>query len=79
MKCVVESREDRNSSLVPPCAAEELALSLSEALSSGDGEEAVRLCQRLSQLRLPVSVTISSQAYPQDSIRWVGGGGSSCG
>ncbi|XP_045884531.1 ranBP-type and C3HC4-type zinc finger-containing protein 1-like [Micropterus dolomieu] len=53
--------------------AEELALSLSEALSSGDGQEAVRLCQKLSQLYVPVSVSINSQAYPQDSIRlWVG-------
>nr|CBN80801.1 RanBP-type and C3HC4-type zinc finger-containing protein 1 [Dicentrarchus labrax] len=53
--------------------AEELALSLSEALSSGDEPEAVKLCQRLAQLSVPVSVRISSQAYPQDSIRlWVG-------
>ncbi|XP_070758653.1 ranBP-type and C3HC4-type zinc finger-containing protein 1 [Enoplosus armatus] len=53
--------------------AEELALSLSEALSSGDGQEAAKLCQRLSQLSVPVSVSINSQAYPQDSIRlWVG-------
>nr|XP_046239136.1 ranBP-type and C3HC4-type zinc finger-containing protein 1 [Scatophagus argus] len=53
--------------------AEELALSLSEALSSGNGEEAIKLCQKLSQLCVPVSVSISSQAYPQDSIRlWVG-------
>lgn len=49
--------------------AEELALSLSEALSTGDGQEAAKLCQRLSQLCVPVSVTVSSQAYPQDSIR----------
>ncbi|KAF3690101.1 RanBP-type and C3HC4-type zinc finger-containing protein 1 [Channa argus] len=53
--------------------AEELALSLSEALSSGDSEEAVKLCQKLSQLSVPVSVSINSQAYPQESIRlWVG-------
>ncbi|KAM9362378.1 ranBP-type and C3HC4-type zinc finger-containing protein 1 [Symphorus nematophorus] len=53
--------------------AEDLALSLSEALSSGDGQEAVKLCQRLSQLSVPVSVRVNSQAYPQDSIRlWVG-------
>ncbi|TMS18966.1 RanBP-type and C3HC4-type zinc finger-containing protein 1 [Larimichthys crocea] len=53
--------------------AEELALSLSEALNSGDGQEAAKLCQRLSQLSVPVSVSINSQAYPQDSIRlWVG-------
>ncbi|XP_058486533.1 ranBP-type and C3HC4-type zinc finger-containing protein 1 [Solea solea] len=49
--------------------AEELALSLSEALSSGNSEEAVKLCQELSQLSLPVSVNINSQAYPQESIR----------
>ncbi|XP_035487945.1 ranBP-type and C3HC4-type zinc finger-containing protein 1 isoform X1 [Scophthalmus maximus] len=49
--------------------AEELALSLSDALSSGNAQEAVKLCQRLSQLSVPVSVSISSQAYPQDSIR----------
>ncbi|XP_039971788.1 ranBP-type and C3HC4-type zinc finger-containing protein 1 isoform X2 [Xiphias gladius] len=49
--------------------AEELALSLSEALSSGNCQEAVKLCQRLSQLSVPVSVSISSQAYSQDSIR----------
>ncbi|KAI3369881.1 hypothetical protein L3Q82_024690, partial [Scortum barcoo] len=53
--------------------AEELALSLSEALSSGDGEEAAKLSQKLSQLLVPVSVSVSSRAYPQDSIRlWVG-------
>ncbi|KAM3622427.1 uncharacterized protein V6R79_024936 [Siganus canaliculatus] len=49
--------------------AENLAQSLSEALSSGDEQEAVKLCQRLSQLSVQVSVTVSSQAYPQDSIR----------
>ncbi|KAM7006532.1 ranBP-type and C3HC4-type zinc finger-containing protein 1 [Tautogolabrus adspersus] len=53
--------------------AEELALSLSEALCSGDAQEAAKLCQRLSQLSVPVSVGINTQAYPQDSIRlWVG-------
>ncbi|XP_042259946.1 ranBP-type and C3HC4-type zinc finger-containing protein 1 isoform X1 [Thunnus maccoyii] len=49
--------------------AEELALSLSEALSTGDGQEATRLCQKLSELSVPVSVSINSQVYPQDSIR----------
>lgn len=49
--------------------AEELACSLGEALSSGDCAEAVKLCEKLSLLSLPVSVSISSQAYPQDSIR----------
>ncbi|XP_029286734.1 ranBP-type and C3HC4-type zinc finger-containing protein 1 [Cottoperca gobio] len=49
--------------------AEKLALSLSEALSGGDGQEAVRLCQELSQLSVPVCVSVNSQAYPQDSIR----------
>ncbi|KAF7654025.1 hypothetical protein LDENG_00075700 [Lucifuga dentata] len=49
--------------------AEELARSLGEALSSGDGQEAVRLSQRLSELFVPVSVIINSQAYPQDYIR----------
>lgn len=52
------------------CAAEELALSLSEALSGGDEQEAAELSRRLSQLSLPVTVSIESQAYPQDSIRW---------
>lgn len=58
-----------NSSFAP-CAAEELALALSEALSSGDGQEATRLCQELSKLSVPVSVSINSQVYPQDTIRW---------
>lgn len=49
--------------------AEELAKSLSDALSSGDGQEAARLSQRLSELSVPVSVTIKRQAYPQDSIK----------
>ncbi|KAL6112270.1 rbck1 [Pungitius sinensis] len=49
--------------------AEELALSLSEALNSGNEQEAVQLCQRLSKLSVPVCVSIDSQAYPQDSIR----------
>ncbi|KAM8757288.1 ranBP-type and C3HC4-type zinc finger-containing protein 1 [Acanthopagrus schlegelii] len=49
--------------------AEELALSLGEALSSGDGQEAARLCERLAQLCVPVSVRVNSQAYPQDPIR----------
>ncbi|XP_054472714.1 ranBP-type and C3HC4-type zinc finger-containing protein 1 [Anoplopoma fimbria] len=49
--------------------AEELSLSLSEALSSGDEQEAVQLCQRLSKLSVPVSVRVNSQAYPQESIR----------
>lgn len=52
-----------------PCAAEELALSLSDALNSGNEQEAVQLCQRLSKLSVPVCVSIDSQAYPQDSIR----------
>ncbi|CAN9511865.1 unnamed protein product [Ophioblennius macclurei] len=49
--------------------AEELALSLSEALSAGDCGEAVKLCEKLSKLSVPVSVSISRQAYPQDAIR----------
>ncbi|XP_070815219.1 ranBP-type and C3HC4-type zinc finger-containing protein 1 [Chaetodon trifascialis] len=49
--------------------AEELALLLSEALSSGDGQEAAELCLRLAQLSVPVSVSVDCQAYPQDSIR----------
>uniref|UniRef100_A0A3Q3W7K6 RanBP-type and C3HC4-type zinc finger-containing protein 1 n=1 Tax=Mola mola TaxID=94237 RepID=A0A3Q3W7K6_MOLML len=54
-------------------AAEALALSLGEALSSGDAQEAASLCQRLSQLSVPVSVSVGSQAYPQDPLRlWVG-------
>lgn len=50
-------------------AAEELASSLSEALSCGDSEEAAQLSRKLAQLSVPVSVSISSQAYPQDCIR----------
>ncbi|XP_071759881.2 ranBP-type and C3HC4-type zinc finger-containing protein 1 [Centroberyx gerrardi] len=60
------------SEVIPPVnlkEAEELAQSLSEAISGGDGQEAVRLSQRLSELSVPVSVSISSQAYPQASIR----------
>ncbi|KAM9759619.1 ranBP-type and C3HC4-type zinc finger-containing protein 1 [Menidia menidia] len=49
--------------------AEELALSLSEALSSGEAEEAVRLCKQLSELSVPVSVSVCSRVYPQDTIR----------
>uniref|UniRef100_A0A1A8C135 RanBP-type and C3HC4-type zinc finger-containing protein 1 n=1 Tax=Nothobranchius kadleci TaxID=1051664 RepID=A0A1A8C135_NOTKA len=49
--------------------AEELALSLSEALSCGDTDEAIELCKKLSQLSVPVSVSIDSSVYPQDSIR----------
>ncbi|XP_029947087.1 ranBP-type and C3HC4-type zinc finger-containing protein 1 [Salarias fasciatus] len=49
--------------------AEELALSLSEALSAGDCQEAVKLCEKLSKLSVPVSVSICSPAYPQDTIR----------
>ncbi|XP_026203704.1 ranBP-type and C3HC4-type zinc finger-containing protein 1 isoform X2 [Anabas testudineus] len=52
--------------------AEKLAQSLSEALSCGDTEEAVQLCQSLAQLSVPVCVTINSRVYPQDAIRlWV--------
>lgn len=49
--------------------AEELAISLTDALNRGDKEEAVKLCQKLSELSVPVSVSVSRQAYPQDSIR----------
>lgn len=49
--------------------AEELALSLTEALNSGNRQEAVHLCERLSDLCVPVTVSISSQVYCQDSIR----------
>ncbi|XP_061582751.1 ranBP-type and C3HC4-type zinc finger-containing protein 1 [Cololabis saira] len=48
---------------------EDLALSLSEALSSGNSEEAVEICKKLSHLQVPVSVSISRDAYPEDSIR----------
>uniref|UniRef100_A0A3P8WYT8 RanBP-type and C3HC4-type zinc finger-containing protein 1 n=1 Tax=Cynoglossus semilaevis TaxID=244447 RepID=A0A3P8WYT8_CYNSE len=51
-----------------PLAGEQLASSLSEALSSGNSEEALKLCQKLSQLCLPVCVTINSQVYPQENI-----------
>ncbi|XP_041836123.1 ranBP-type and C3HC4-type zinc finger-containing protein 1 [Melanotaenia boesemani] len=53
--------------------AEELAKSLSEALSCGNCEEAVQLSKSLSELSVPVSVSISSQVYPQDSIRLIVG------
>ncbi|KAJ0023432.1 hypothetical protein NQD34_003331 [Periophthalmus magnuspinnatus] len=49
--------------------AEDLAKALSDALSSGDGPEAVKLSQMLSQLSVPVCVSISRKAYPQDLIR----------
>ncbi|XP_038160140.1 ranBP-type and C3HC4-type zinc finger-containing protein 1 [Cyprinodon tularosa] len=49
--------------------AEELALSLGEAISSGDSEEAAKLCEKLSALSVAVSVSIKNHAYPQDSIR----------
>ncbi|MEQ2303706.1 hypothetical protein AMECASPLE_019671 [Ameca splendens] len=49
--------------------AEELALSLGEAISSGESEEAANLCKKLSQLSVTVSVSIKSHVYPQDSIR----------
>ncbi|XP_028262923.1 ranBP-type and C3HC4-type zinc finger-containing protein 1 [Parambassis ranga] len=49
--------------------AEDLALSLGEALSCGDAEEAVQLCRKLSELSVAVCVSINSQHYPQDSIR----------
>lgn len=53
--------------------AEDLAQSLSEALSSGDAQEAASLCHKLARLSVPVSVRVSREAYPQDSIRlWVG-------
>ncbi|XP_030586030.1 ranBP-type and C3HC4-type zinc finger-containing protein 1 [Archocentrus centrarchus] len=54
---------------VNPTEAEELARSLGEALSSGDSEEASKLCQRLIQLSVPVSVSIGNQIYPQEPIR----------
>ena len=70
MKVVyVFPHEVKNSSFAS-CAAEELALSLSEALSRGDGQEAGKLCEKLSQLSVPVSVSVNTQAYPQGSIRW---------
>ncbi|XP_037535752.1 ranBP-type and C3HC4-type zinc finger-containing protein 1 [Nematolebias whitei] len=49
--------------------AEELVLSLSEALSCGDSDQATQLCERLCQLSVPVSVSIKNQVYPQDPIR----------
>ncbi|MED6278164.1 hypothetical protein CHARACLAT_020858 [Characodon lateralis] len=49
--------------------AEELALSLGEAISSGESEEAANLCKKLSQLSVTVSVSIKSHVDPQDSIR----------
>ncbi|XP_054877147.1 ranBP-type and C3HC4-type zinc finger-containing protein 1 [Poeciliopsis prolifica] len=49
--------------------AEALALSLGEAISSGDSEEAAELCKKLSQLSVEVSVNIKSHVYPQDSFR----------
>lgn len=49
--------------------AEQLAAQLSQALSAGEEQEAARLCQRLTQLSVPVCVRVDSEAYPQDSIR----------
>ncbi|CAG07086.1 unnamed protein product, partial [Tetraodon nigroviridis] len=50
-------------------AADELAVCLSEALSCGAEQEAAELSRRLSRLCVPVSVSVSSQAYPQGSLR----------
>lgn len=49
--------------------AEDFAFSLGEALSCGDKEEAVQLCQKLSELSVPVTVRVDCQAYPQEAIR----------
>lgn len=49
--------------------AEALAQQLGEALSSGARDEALRCSERLSDLGLPVSVKVSSQAYPQGDIQ----------
>ncbi|XP_019734926.1 ranBP-type and C3HC4-type zinc finger-containing protein 1 isoform X1 [Hippocampus comes] len=53
--------------------AEELARRLSEALSTGNEEEAVTLSRKLCRLSLPVCVSIGSQDHTQDSIRLVVG------
>lgn len=49
--------------------AEELAESLSEALSCGDRNEAVKLCEQLSDLSVQVCVSINSSACEQQSIK----------
>ncbi|XP_077385737.1 ranBP-type and C3HC4-type zinc finger-containing protein 1-like [Festucalex cinctus] len=53
--------------------AEELARRLTDALSIGNEEETVRLSLKLCRRAMPVSVTIGTLAYPQDSINLIVG------
>ncbi|KAJ7999758.1 hypothetical protein DPEC_G00197740 [Dallia pectoralis] len=49
--------------------AEELSQLLSDAISSGNKEEAKRCSEQLAELCVPVFVRISHKAYSQDSIQ----------
>ncbi|KAL4648907.1 ranBP-type and C3HC4-type zinc finger-containing protein 1 isoform X1 [Arapaima gigas] len=49
--------------------SEELAQSLSEALSYGNQEESQRLAQQLAAIGVPVCVRIHPEAFPQNQIR----------
>ncbi|KAG7478299.1 hypothetical protein MATL_G00078960 [Megalops atlanticus] len=49
--------------------AEDIAQLLSEALTCGHREEAVKYADQLAGLHLPVSVRLCQEAYSQDSIR----------
>ncbi|XP_063071705.1 ranBP-type and C3HC4-type zinc finger-containing protein 1 isoform X2 [Engraulis encrasicolus] len=49
--------------------AENLAAQLSEAISSGDKDEAKRCAEKLAALSLPVSINVDKKAYPQEQIR----------
>ncbi|KAJ8358634.1 hypothetical protein SKAU_G00151590 [Synaphobranchus kaupii] len=49
--------------------AEDLAQALSEALSSGDQQDAGRLAEKLAALRVPVSVRVSQEAYDKDIVQ----------
>ncbi|KAL0978212.1 hypothetical protein UPYG_G00167550 [Umbra pygmaea] len=49
--------------------AEELTELLSEAISCGDKDEAKRCSEKLAELCVPVSVSVSHKAYSQESIQ----------
>ncbi|MBN3325141.1 HOIL1 protein, partial [Atractosteus spatula] len=50
-------------------AAEELAASLSAAVSLGDREGARRCVEQLADLRVPLSVRVTPDVYPKEEIR----------
>ncbi|KAI1891054.1 hypothetical protein AGOR_G00159950 [Albula goreensis] len=49
--------------------AENLAQTLSHALTCGDKQEAVRVAEKLAELRLPVSVRLCQEAYDPETIQ----------